>query len=166
MVVGSSPAGCANFPGVLTVASAAKTATFPRMVKITGEYQGDLHCLAIHEPSGNRLATDAPKDNQGRGEAFSPTDLLATSLATCIATTMAIVARRQGIDLKGLRFEVTKEMSADAPRRVARLATQLWLPLKRTDEVAQLLEHAAHGCPVHHSLHPQVEKPITFHWAA
>ena len=135
------------------------------MVKITGEYQGDLHCLAVHEPSANQLFTDAPKDNQGRGEAFSPTDLLATSLATCIATTMAIVARKHGVELKGLKFEVTKEMSTDAPRRIVRLATQFWLPIPRTDEMAKLLEHAAHHCPVHNSLHPQVDAPVTFHWS-
>jgi uncharacterized OsmC-like protein len=135
------------------------------MVKITGEYQGDFHCLARHEPSGNTLNTDAPKDNQGRGEAFSPTDLTATSLATCIATTMAMAARRQGVELHGLRFEVTKEMSKDAPRRIARLAVELWLPVAKTPELARLLEHAAHHCPVHASLHPAVEKPITFHWS-
>jgi uncharacterized OsmC-like protein len=139
---------------------------FSPMVKITGEYQGDLHCLAIHEPSGNRLGTDAPKDNQGRGEAFSPTDLTATSLATCIATTMALVARKQGVELNGLKFEVTKEMSTDAPRRIVRLATQLWLPVAKTEALARLLEHAAHNCPVHQSLHPQVEKPVIFHWAS
>jgi len=98
------------------------------MVKITGEYQGDLHCTAVHEPSGTGLATDAPKDNQGRGESFSPTDLIATGLGTCIATTMAIAARRHGVDLAGLRYEVTKEMSADAPRRIARLTVHLHLP--------------------------------------
>ena len=136
------------------------------MVKITGEYQGEFHCLAIHGPSGATLATDAPKDNQGRGEAFSPTDLTATSLATCIVTTMAIVARRQGLELGNVRFEVTKEMSADAPRRIVRLATQVWLPLERTDELGRLLEHAAHHCPVSQSLHPSVEKPVTFHWSA
>ena len=135
------------------------------MVKITGEYQGDFHCVASHEPSGNTLVTDAPKDNQGRGEAFSPTDLTATSLATCIATTMAIVARRHGVELKGLRYEVTKEMSADAPRRIVRLATTVWLPIPRTEELAKLLEHAALNCPVHQSLHPQVEKPVVLHWA-
>ncbi len=135
------------------------------MVKITGEYQGDLHCTATHGPSGNTLATDAPKDNQGRGEAFSPTDLVATALATCIATTMAIVARRQGIELRGLRYEVTKEMSAFGPRRIARLETHLGLPLPRTEPVAKLLEHAAENCPVHLSLDPSVEKPVVFHWA-
>jgi putative redox protein len=136
------------------------------MVTITGEYQGDLHCVATHEPSGNTLVTDAPRDNQGRGEAFSPTDLTATSLATCIATTMALAARRSGVELNGLRYEVTKEMSADAPRRIVRLATTVWLPLPRTDELAKVLEYAANHCPVHASLHPQVEKPIVIHWAA
>ncbi|HEY4989757.1 MAG TPA: OsmC family protein, partial [Opitutaceae bacterium] len=72
------------------------------MVKITGEYQGDLHCAAVHGPSGTSLSTDAPKDNQGRGESFSPTDLLATGFATCIATTMALAARRHGIELGGI----------------------------------------------------------------
>ena len=135
------------------------------MVKITGEYQGDLHCTALHGPSASQLITDAPKDNQGRGEAFSPTDLTATSFGTCIATTMAIAARRQGIELRGLKFEVTKEMSADAPRRIVRLAAQVWLPIAKTPEAAQLLEHAAHHCPVHHSLHPSIDKPVTLHWA-
>lgn len=135
------------------------------MVTITGEYQGDLHCLAIHGPSGESLNTDAPKDNQGRGEAFSPTDLTATSLATCMATTMAIVARRQNIELRGLKFSVTKEMSTDAPRRIVRLRTELWIPLPRTEDVAALLEKTANTCPVHQSLHPAIEKPVVFHWA-
>jgi len=85
------------------------------MVKITGEYQGDLHCTATHGPSGRTLETDAPVDNQGRGETFSPTDLAATALATCMLTIMGMAARRLGLDLKGARFEVTKEMSADLP---------------------------------------------------
>jgi putative redox protein len=98
------------------------------MVTITGEYQGDLHCTARHEPSGNTLGTDAPRDNQGRGEAFSPTDLVATAFATCAATTMAIAARKHGVELDGFRYRVTKEMSADAPRRIARLVLDVWLP--------------------------------------
>jgi putative redox protein len=135
------------------------------MVKITGEYQGELHCTAVHGPSGNLIMTDAPKDNQGRGEAFSPTDLTATSLATCIATTMALAARKYDVELKGLKYEVTKEMSAEAPRRIVRLATQVWLPIKRTETIARVLEHAAHHCPVHLSFHPSVEMPVTLHWA-
>ena len=136
------------------------------MVKITGEYQGDLHCVTRHEPSGNTLPTDAPKDNQGRGEAFSPTDLVATALGTCIATTMAIASRKHGVELRGLRFEVTKEMSVDAPRRIVRLATQIWMPIPETHPAAKSLAAIAHACPVHQSLHPSVERPVTIHWAA
>jgi uncharacterized OsmC-like protein len=136
------------------------------MVKITGEYQGELHCAARHEPSGTALNTDAPKDNQGRGEAFSPTDLVATAFGTCIATTMAIVGRKHGVELRGLRFEVTKEMSTSAPRRIVRLATQIWMPIPATHPAAKALAAIAHNCPVHHSLHPLVEKPVVFHWAA
>ena len=135
------------------------------MVKITGEYQGDLHSVALHTPSGNTLTTDAPKDNQGRGEAFSPTDLTATSLATCIVTTMALVARKHGVEVRGTRFEVTKEMSQDAPRRIVRLAVQVWLPVARSVLPAGLLERTAEFCPVAVSLHPSVAKPVTFHWA-
>jgi len=136
------------------------------MVKVTGEYEGDLHCVAHHDPSGNTLVTDAPKDNQGRGEAFSPTDLVATALGTCILTTMAIVARRHGVDLKGARFAVTKEMSADAPRRIVRLATEVWMPVPAAALPEGLMERTAHGCPVHQSLHPSVDRPIVFHWPA
>ena len=135
------------------------------MVKITGEYQGDLHCVATHAPSGNTLTTDAPKDNQGRGEAFSPTDLIATALATCIATTMAMAARKHGVELRGLRYEITKEMSDDAPRRIVRLASQFWLPLRADALPPGTLERAALHCPVHRSLHPAIAMPMAFHWA-
>ena len=134
------------------------------MVTITGEYQGDLHCSAAHGPSGNVLSTDAPKDNQGRGEAFSPTDLVATGFATCIATTMAIFARKHGVDLNGLRYEVTKEMSTDAPRRIARLTARLWMPEDARKVPAGILERAANTCPVHQSLSPSVERVIEFIW--
>lgn len=136
------------------------------MVTITGEYQGELHCTARHGPSGNALVTDAPKDNLGRGEAFSPTDLVATAFATCVATTMAIAARKHGAVLGSMRYEVTKEMSADAPRRITRLALQLWVPAIPAGISREQLESAAHGCPVHRSLAPEVEKAITFHWGA
>lgn len=134
------------------------------MVKITGDYQGELRCTAQHEPSGNTLQTDAPKDNQGRGEAFSPTDLVATAFGTCILTTMAIAARRYNLDLKGVKFSVTKEMSADAPRRIVRLAVEVWMPMKRDPETAKVLEYAGRHCPVHQSLHPSVDAPVTFHY--
>ena len=135
------------------------------MVKITGEYQGDLNCTARHAPSGNTLVTDAPKDNQGRGEAISPTDLVATALATCIATTMAIAARKHAVELRGLKYEVTKEMTTDGPRRIQRLATQIWMPIPGSHPAAKALVAAANGCPVHQSLASGVAKPIVFHWA-
>jgi uncharacterized OsmC-like protein len=134
------------------------------MVKITGEYQGDLHCQATHGPSGRTLETDAPVDNQGRGEAFSPTDLAATALATCMLTIMAMAARRLGLELKGARFEVTKEMSADLPRRIVRLETQIWLPVPRSADLNGVLDRAAHTCPVHQSLHPSIDQSVVLHW--
>ena len=135
------------------------------MVEITSTYEGGLHCAAKHGPSGATLETDAPKDNMGKGESFSPTDLIATALGTCILTTMAIVARRSGVELTGVRYEVTKEMSADAPRRIARLTVDLWLPAAARQLPEGLLKTTAEGCPVHRSLAPEVAKIITFHWA-
>lgn len=135
------------------------------MVTITGEYQGGLHCSAVHGPSGNALATDAPRDNQGRGEAFSPTDLVATGFATCIATTMALAARKHGVEVPGIKFEVTKEMSADAPRRISRLKARLWMPAAARGVPEGVLERAANTCPVHQSLAPAVEKVIELIWA-
>ncbi len=134
------------------------------MVTITGQYEGELHCLAVHGPSGTAIATDAPRDNQGRGGAFSPTDLVAAGFATCIATTMALFARKHGVELKGIRYEVTKEMSADAPRRISRLSARLWLPASAKAVPEGILERAAHSCPVHQSLAPSVEKVIELIW--
>src|SRR3954449_1377646 len=99
------------------------------MVNISVRYDGDLHCSATHGPSQSKLATDAPADNMGKGEAFSPTDLVATALATCIATTIGIVAQRKGIEIPRMRVHVEKHMSTDAPRRIVRLPIKLWLPL-------------------------------------
>ncbi|MBI5693488.1 MAG: OsmC family protein [Verrucomicrobia bacterium] len=135
------------------------------MVEVTGKYQGNLHCQTRHGPSGSVLTTDAPKDNQGQGEAFSPTDLVATAFGTCIATTMAIAARKHGVELRGLQFKVTKEMSSDLPRRIARLTAEVTVPIPADHPAAKPLEGAARACPVHHSLHPDVEKVITFRWA-
>jgi putative redox protein len=134
------------------------------MVKTTVQYEGDLHCSLTHGPSGRTLDTDAPVDNQGRGESFSPTDLVGSALGSCMATTMGIVAKRQEIDLRGLRVEVVKEMSSAAPRRIARLTTELWLPVPRAADPEGLLEKAALGCPVYLSLNPEIEKPVRFHW--
>jgi len=156
-----------NTPGVKRTARVAlgrAPRQSGRMVTITGTYTGDLHCTSIHGPSGTVLATDAPKDNQGRGESYSPTDLVATALATCIATTMAIVARRHGVELDGLRYEATKEMSSEPPRRIERLTVKLWMPPSARKVPEGVLEKAAHGCPVHQTLDSKVEKALEFIW--
>jgi uncharacterized OsmC-like protein len=133
------------------------------MVNISVTYTGGLHCNATHGPSGATLVTDAPADNQGKGESFSPTDLVATALGSCMATVMGIYARQKDIALEGMRIEVAKEMTASAPRKIARLTTEIWMPPGLPRNPA--LEHAALTCPVHHSLHPDVEKPVNFHWS-
>ena len=133
------------------------------MVTISGEYEGELSCRARHDPSGQGLATTAPVDNGGRGDAFSPTDLVATAMGTCMATIMAKAAQTRGLELRGLRFKVTKHMSDDAPRRIAKLATEFWVPHPRSAFPTGLLERAATTCPVHQSLHPAIQKPVIFH---
>ena len=133
------------------------------MVKIALEYTGGLHTVATHGPSGRSLETDAPVDNHGRGESFSPTDLVATALGACMATVMGIYAERHGINQAGMRIEVGKEMTQTPPRRIARITTEMWLPAGVKQDAA--LERAALTCPVHASLHPEVEKPVVFHYA-
>ena len=134
------------------------------MVRIQTEYQGDLHCTSVHTPSGTELGTDAPVDNQGRGESFSPTDLTATSLGTCMLTTMGIVARTLNVDLTGATATVEKEMSSTPPRRINRLTVAIRVPRTTSPENQQRLENAAHTCPVKKSLHPDIETPIEFVW--
>lgn len=133
------------------------------MVKVSIEYKGGLHCIATHGPSGATLETDAPVDNQGKGEAFSPTDLVGAAMGSCMATIMGIYARKNGIALEGMRLEVNKEMTQSAPRKIARLTTEIWMPAGLARNTA--LEQAALTCPVHRSLDPQVEKPVNFHWS-
>ena len=136
------------------------------MVAIEMEYEGDLHCKAVHGPSQTLLSTDAPKDNQGRGESFSPTDLVATALGTCILSTMGILARTLQIDISGAKATVEKEMTSTPPRRIQRLAVTIHMPAGLDAETQRKLEHAAHACPVHRSLHPEVEAPILITWGA
>ena len=134
------------------------------MVTITGEYRGGLNCNATHGPSGNKIDTDAPVDNHGRGESFSPTDLCATSLMTCMATIMGIKAESMDIDLSGMRMRVEKHMSADLPRRISQLDVEYWIPNKLEERQQRSLERSAAACPVHHSLSPEIKKNIQFHW--
>ena len=133
------------------------------MVEIAIRYEGELHTRAKHGPSGSELETDAPKDNEGRGERFSPTDLLATSLGSCMLTTMGILARRRGWPLEGARVRVEKHMVTEPERRVGRLVVAFDLPALAAD-VRPLLERAAHACPVKKSLHPDVAVDVSFSW--
>lgn len=132
------------------------------MTTIAIEYTGDLKCRAVHQESGTVLITDAPKDNQGEGSSFSPTDLVATALGTCIATIMGIVAKRRNLDIKGTRIEVVKEMASTPHRRVGKLLITVTFPRSFEGQDRVMLEHGAHTCPVHASLHPDIEAPIHF----
>jgi putative redox protein len=134
------------------------------MVRIETEYQDNLHCTSVHTPSKTELSTDAPVDNQGRGESFSPTDLIATSLGTCMLTTMGIVARTLDVDITGATAIVEKEMTSTPPRKVNRLTVAIRVPRKTSPENQQRLENAAHTCPVKRSIHPDIETPIEFVW--
>ena len=138
------------------------------MVEISVEYEGGFHCFAIHEPSRAKLPTDAPKDNLGKGEAFSPTDLTATSLGVCMLTTMAIAAAKRSLDLdlSGTRAIVRKHMTTKPPRRIQRLEVSVTIPLRETLPSRATLEEAALNCPVALSLHPEIEKTVTFSWSS
>jgi uncharacterized OsmC-like protein len=134
------------------------------MVNISIKYTGDLHCDATHGPSKSKLATDAPADNKGKGAAFSPTDLVATALGTCISTTMGIKAEELGLNLKGMSVEVKKEMSKDAPRRIIGLPSEVHIPLPANSPHRQVLEETGLNCPVHKSLPPEINRPTKFFW--
>ena len=134
------------------------------MVQSNLEYQGELHCKLTHGPSGVEIATDAPKDNMGKGQSFSPTDLMGAALASCIVTTMAIVARRNNLELVGVTATVKKEMVADPLRRIARLPVEVRVPMKVDEEMKKRLENAGNTCPVKMSLPGNLDAPIEFKW--
>ena len=133
-------------------------------VQIDCSYEGDLHCSAVHGPSGSTLSTDAPADNQGRAETFSPTDLVATALGTCLLTIMGIYARPRNIRIEGARAVVQKEMTTAPPRRIAKLIVRLSLPATLSDKARGGLEQAARLCPVAASLHPDVAVELIFEY--
>jgi len=132
------------------------------MVNMKIVYEGQLHCALTHEPSGSVINTDAPKDNMGRGEAFSPTDLVAAALGSCMLTVMGIAAARHNIDLKGTKVEVSKAMVAAPVRRIGSIGVILHMAPGIPQDKRSMLEAAAHSCPVHKSLHPDVQTPIQF----
>src|SRR3979490_3316134 len=134
------------------------------MVKVDIKYTGDLHCDATHGPSQSKIATDAPTDNKGRGEAFSPTDLVATALGTCISTTMGIKGEELGVDLRGMTVPGQKEMSKNTPRRIVALPSEVHIPLPPDSPHRRVLEQTALNCPVHKSLPVEINRPTKFFW--
>ena len=134
------------------------------MVKIEIEHTGGLHSEAVHVQSGSRLQTDAPLDNGGKGETFSPTDLVATALGSCITTTMDLYGKRNGISIDGAKASVIKHMSSQPVRRISKLEVAVELPLPGNHPHRAALENAAQNCPVKKSLSAEMEIPITFAW--
>jgi uncharacterized OsmC-like protein len=128
-------------------------------------YKGELRTAATHLQSGSVIETDAPTDNQGKGELFSPTDLVATALGACMITTMGIKARTMDIVLDGTRLDVTKVMASD-PRRISKIIVHLFFPatLQLDDRQKEILERTARTCPVERTLHPDVELDMQFNW--
>jgi putative redox protein len=133
------------------------------VVTITIEYEGDLHCRAVHGPSGTVLKTDAPADNHGKAESFSPTDLVATALGSCILSVMGIKAAAMELDISGATATIDKEMVNVPSRMIHKLAVHIHVPHKFGDRDVKILEAAAYSCPVHKALHG-VEMPIRFSW--
>lgn len=136
------------------------------MPTVQTTYLGELRTEAVHLQSGTTIITDAPIDNNGKGEAFSPTDLVAAALGSCMMTIMGIVARRDEIDLKGSQMEITKGMSAEPPRKIAKVEVKLTMltGTELSEAEKAKLERAAYTCPVALSLHPDIEQAITFEW--
>jgi uncharacterized OsmC-like protein len=128
-------------------------------------YDGNLRTTATHVRSGNSIETDAPVDNKGMGERFSPTDLVATALATCILTTLGISAEVHGLNIDGAACEVTKIMASE-PRRIAEIVVVTSFPKSRpfSDKEKSKIEHIAKNCPVHLSLHPDCKRTLSFIW--
>lgn len=133
------------------------------MATSTITYVGDLRTVCIHLQSGTQILTDAPTDNHGKGEAFSPTDLVATALGSCMVSIMAIKSKDLDVDLKDSTVSVTKIMQAE-PRKIAKIAVVLDMVISPTEKTKTILERAAMTCPVFLSLHPDIEKEITFNW--
>lgn len=128
------------------------------------QYQGNLRTEAKHLASGNKITNDAPVDNKGKGEAFSPTDMVATALPTCMLTVMGIRAQKEGFDLEGASAEVSKEMASD-PRRISKVIVHLRLKANCDSKMQKILEGVGRNCPVAKSLHPDLEQEVSFEWS-
>ncbi len=125
------------------------------------KYKGNLRTTAVHIDSGSEISTDAPKDNHGLGETFSPTDMVCTALASCILTIMAIAVEKDNIDIKGTTAVVKKTMGTN-PRRISKIDIDFTFPREYDQKTKTILERAANNCPVHHTLSETVEKNISF----
>ncbi|MBD2714098.1 OsmC family protein [Microvirga sp. STR05] len=134
------------------------------MSTATARYAGHLRTEATHSASGSTILTDAPVDNHGRGEAFSPTDLVSAALGSCMMTIMGIVAERHNLDLTGVTYDVTKHMAAE-PRRIRQIDVQFRLPASLTEKERTILENAARTCPVALSLNPEIRQEVQFDYA-
>jgi putative redox protein len=132
------------------------------MVQQNIRYLGELRCEAIHGPSSVHLITDAPTDNQGKGESFSPTDLVVTALATCIITTAGIIAQREHVNLEGTKIYAEKHMSTDSPRRIVKVVLDFDMPKSIPLNFRTKLKATAASCPVKQSMHPDVEVDMSF----
>lgn len=127
------------------------------------EYKGNLRCDAIHLQSGSKFETDAPTDNHGKGERFSPTDSLCVALATCMLTTMGIKANDMGVNIDGAKADVTKHMASD-PRRVSGIDVAVKLPKQKEEKTQIILERTGTNCPVAKSIHPDIKLNISYDW--
>ena len=135
------------------------------MTMAKAKYLGNLRIECTHLQSGTVIMTDAPVDNQGKGEAFSPTDLCATALATCAMTIIGIYAQQHNVDVKGMEVAISKKMASN-PRRIQRIEVIFTMPDKEySHKEKNSIERAAHSCPVHLSLHPDMEQVFVFNWA-
>jgi uncharacterized OsmC-like protein len=134
------------------------------MVHMRMRYEGSLSCTMTHQPSGGQITTDAPTDNRGLGRTFSPTDLCASSLGSCILTTMGIYALDRQLDLTGMVVDLEKVMSTEGPRRITIIRASITMPNPADEKTRTILERVGRGCPVSRSLHPDIAQEISFHW--
>ena len=134
------------------------------MTQIDILYEGDLRTRCVHSDNQIEVFTDAPKDNQGHGWFFSPTDLFAASLGSCMLTLMGIAANRLNVDLKGMRAVVSKEMAAAPARRIGKLTVEIFCPHQPSEDAVAKIVQMAQNCPVHKSLHPDIVLDIRYHW--
>tara|TARA_B100000029_G_C17403453_1_gene897941 strand:- start:188 stop:598 length:411 start_codon:yes stop_codon:yes gene_type:complete len=134
------------------------------MTKIHAVYEGGLRCKAVHKLSNSELITDAPLDNCGKGESFSPTDLIATAFITCVSTIMGIAAENSGIDICNFEITAEKKMSKNLPRRISEIIVDIYMKNRYSEKEKKIFQNAAETCPVHKSLSNNLKKTITFHW--